>query len=49
MNISFVLYLLALVLFVVAIFPVASRFNLVAAGLASATLGFLIAGGLLHE
>ncbi len=48
MNISFVLYLLAFVLFVIAAFPVASRINLVAAGLASAMLGYLIAGGMLH-
>ncbi len=48
MNLSFLLYLLALVLFFVAIFPVPSRFNLIAAGLASAMLGFLMAGGLLH-
>jgi hypothetical protein len=47
-NISFLFYLLAFVLFAVATFPVASRFNLMAAGLASAMLGFLIAGGLLH-
>jgi hypothetical protein len=48
MNLSFLLYLLAFVLFAVATFPVPSRFNLVAAGLAFAMLGFLIAGGLLH-
>jgi hypothetical protein len=48
MNLSFLLYLLAFVLFAVATFPVPSRFNLVAAGLAFAKLGFLIAGGLLH-
>ena len=48
MSLSLILYVLALVLFVIATVPVASRFNLVAAGLASAMLGFLLAGGLLH-
>ncbi len=49
MNLSFLLYLLALVLFFVAIFPVPSRFNLVAAGLFSALLAFLLTSGVLHH
>jgi hypothetical protein len=48
MNISFLLYLLAFVLFAIAAFPVSSRINLVAAGLASGMLGFLLELGMLH-
>jgi hypothetical protein len=49
MNLSFLLYLLAFVLFAVATFPVPSRFNLVAAGRASALLAFLLSSGMLHH
>jgi hypothetical protein len=48
MSLSLLFYVLALVLFVSAIFPIPARFNLIAAGLASAMLGFLISGGMLH-
>jgi hypothetical protein len=42
----FVLLIAAFVLFVIAIFPVPSRFNLVAAGLACWVLAGLLGGGL---
>lgn len=46
MNLYTIFLLIALVLFVVATFNVAARFNLVAAELASACLAFLVQSGL---
>ncbi len=48
MNITTLLYVVALILWAIAIFPVPSRYNLVAAGLTSAMLGFLLGSGVLH-
>jgi hypothetical protein len=41
-NLHLVLYVLAFVLFVIAAYPVPTRFNLVAAGLAALTLTLIV-------
>jgi len=45
---SSILLIAAFVLFVIAAFPVASRINLVAAGLACWALSDIVSSGLLH-